>query len=445
MGRIRANDEECRQTNEALKQELLARGFYHSIQLNDGTVIEGILKLDHLKRRLAALPVSLDLRGQRVLDIGTWDGFFAFEMERRGAEVMAIDNVEVENFHTVHRLLSSRVDYRVMDVYELSPEQVGRFDVVLFLGVLYHLKHPLLGLEAVCSVTRNLALVESYVTNETLDEGFAEMPRLEFYETNELLGQIDNWVGPNIPCVLALCRTAGFARVAICELREQRLLVACYRSWEPEPMHPSEPAPVLNAAVHHTTYGINFSRRKDDYVAAFFKSPVHNLTLDTVKPEVSGYGVRPVGVVHHGGDGWQANFRLPPGLDPGWHEVRLRTAGSRYSNPVRIAIDIPPTAERIEIAGLTDAATWTPGRCRGQRGDFLSLWVRGLPENADRGNVLIDAGSWRLRTEKVVQGENGLWQVNACFRETLPPGLYHVRVTVGGVSSLPQSLRITGQ
>ena len=64
-------------------------GFYHSIELPDGRVLEGILKIDTLKERLKAMSIPADLRGKRALDIGTWDGWFGFEMERRGAEVMA--------------------------------------------------------------------------------------------------------------------------------------------------------------------------------------------------------------------------------------------------------------------------------------------------------------------------------------------------------------------
>ena len=112
---------------------------------------------------------------------------------------------------------------------------MGRFDIVLFLGVLYHLKHPLLALEAVCSVTRSMAVVESFVTNEALHDqnGKSDLPAMEFYETDELLGEVDNWVGPNVQCLLAFCRTAGFARTVLLSVKEQRAIVACYRQWEP--------------------------------------------------------------------------------------------------------------------------------------------------------------------------------------------------------------------
>jgi tRNA (mo5U34)-methyltransferase len=119
-------------------------GWWHSFELADGSVIRGVNSLESLKDRAAAFPIPQDLRGRRVLDIGAWDGWFSFEMERRGADVVAIDCFDNPRFREIHAIYKSRVDYRQMDVYEITPQTVGRFDFVLFLGVLYHLKHPLL-------------------------------------------------------------------------------------------------------------------------------------------------------------------------------------------------------------------------------------------------------------------------------------------------------------
>src|ERR1700694_3134091 len=142
------------------------KGWWHSFELPDGTRINGVCDLAGQKHRLAQFPIPDDLRGQRALDIGAWDGWFSFEMERRGAEVVAIDTWDNPRFHQIHRLLRSRVDYRQMDVYDLSPKRVGRFDIVLFMGVLYHLKHPLLALERVCAVTTGMAAVDSFILRD---------------------------------------------------------------------------------------------------------------------------------------------------------------------------------------------------------------------------------------------------------------------------------------
>ncbi|MDP9170353.1 MAG: methyltransferase domain-containing protein, partial [Acidobacteriota bacterium] len=132
---------------------------YHSLELNDGTVIPGIIPVENLRARLEAYPLPLDLRGMRVLDIGAASGWNSFEAERRGAEVVAIDCVEYEELTVVKRLRESKIEYAVIEIEDLTPERFGFFDYVLFFGVLYHLRHPLSALENVCSVTRGVAFI----------------------------------------------------------------------------------------------------------------------------------------------------------------------------------------------------------------------------------------------------------------------------------------------
>lgn len=440
MPPIRAKDPACAAWNRLCMEAFAAKGFYHSIPLKDGGVLEGIQSVEQLEARVREFPLPDSLAGKRVLDIGTWDGYFAFEMEKRGAEVVAIDSTEIENFYIARELLGSKAGYHVMDVYELDPKRIGRFDVVLFLGVLYHLKHPLYALEKVCSVTREMAIVESYVINEAPGP---EIPALEFYETDELLGQMDNWCGPNAQCLLAFCRAAGFARVELLNIHRQRALVACYRQWGPEPDAPEAAAPLLNAATHSSDYGLNFQTSKDEYVSAFFKSPEPDLTVDTVFPEVGPYASRPVAVVHHGGDGWQANFKLPPGLEPGWHEVRLRTTRSGYSDAVRIAVDIPARVERLAIRDACDGLSWERGVVRLSEPARLSFWLEGLPENADRANVRVRLGGRRMFVQDVVQDPSkNAWQVNVPLPAGFPAGEHELTVVCGGVAAAPVLIRV---
>lgn len=241
---------------------LSSKGWWHSFELPDGSLIEGVCDLPGLKNRIAQFPIPSDLRGKRALDIGTWDGWFAFEMERRGADVVAIDCWDNPRFREMRARLDSRVQYLQMDVYELDPKRVGQFDIVLFMGVLYHLKHPLLALEKVCSVTGDLAAVDSFVLQEKHrpDAEVERRPIMEFFETDEFGGQTDNWVGPSLPCLTAFCRTAGFARVEVRNVLRNSACVACHRKWEPLPAHPSQP-PDLRDILHHTNYGINFNTR----------------------------------------------------------------------------------------------------------------------------------------------------------------------------------------
>src|SRR5271155_2710945 len=327
---------------QRLSGRLAELGYYHSIELPDGRVIPGIQSIEKQRWRLAQFPIPQDLRGKRVLDIGAWDGWFSFEMERRGAEVLAIDNWDNPRFHEMRSMLNSRVEYRQFDIYDLTPQSVGQFDIVLFMGVLYHLKHPLLALERVCALTTEMAAVDSFILREKHRPGekVEQRPVMEFYETNEFGGQTDNWVAPSLLCLQAFCRTAGFARVELQNVLEHSACLACYRQWE-RPAANAPEGPELVAASHNLSGGINFDSSRDESVSAWFRWEGRSLGFDDVRPQVDRYGVRPIHVAQTSEGKWQANFKLPPGLTPGWHEVRLRIGESHPGSAQRIAVDVP--------------------------------------------------------------------------------------------------------
>ncbi len=423
-------------------------GWWHSFELPDGRVIDGVNNLDVLRGRLAQFAIPQDLTGKRVLDIGAWDGWFSFEMERRGAKVVAVDNWDNPRFREVHELLKSKVEYLQLDMYELTPERVGQFDIVLFLGVLYHLKHPLLALERVCALTTDFAAVDSFVVQERHrpNSDVDRRPVMEFYETNEFGGQTDNWVGPSIPCLMAFCRTAGFARVELRKVLKDSACIACYRKWPPPKSGKSSDIPTFIDAHHHTNFGINFYSRLDEYVTCWFDWPGRDLTLDDVKPEVGPYGSRPMHVGRAEGH-WQANFKLPPGLSRGWHDVRVRVGGSAPSNVRAIAVDIPPHAESLTISSLADGHSWEPGQIDLNSGNSLALWVLGLPENADRANVRVCVASKRLPVTYVQAAEGTApRQVNV----SLPPltgenVIAPATVAIGPIESSAVDIRIIGR
>jgi len=136
--------------------------WFHSIDLGGGVVTPG---RDDSAAKLARLRLPADLSGRSVLDIGAWDGFFSFEAERRRAErVLAVDTLAWERgeksgrpcFELAHRALGSRVESRRLDVHDVATAGIGRFDLVLCLGVLYHLREPLRALEAVATNTTTI-------------------------------------------------------------------------------------------------------------------------------------------------------------------------------------------------------------------------------------------------------------------------------------------------
>jgi len=145
--------------------------WYHTIELGGGVVTPGLFDV---RGCVAKLPLPDSLAGKRCLDVGTCDGFWAFELERRGAsEVVAIDLADpsardltvgatsgegattraLKTFALAHAALGSRVQWQDLSVYDLSPEVVGTFDFVFIGSLLLHLRDPVAALSAVRSVT----------------------------------------------------------------------------------------------------------------------------------------------------------------------------------------------------------------------------------------------------------------------------------------------------
>ena len=167
----------------------------------------------HHFEQLLALNLP-DLTGKTVLDVGARDGYFSFAAERFGASrVLAIDSGNwgrpggKRSFERLRKALASHVEDLDVDVLDISPETVGRFDVVLFLGVLFHMRDPLLALERVASVTRELLVVETLV-----DMTFLRSPVAAFYPS-ERPSDETSWWGPNRAAVLGMLESVGFARV----------------------------------------------------------------------------------------------------------------------------------------------------------------------------------------------------------------------------------------
>jgi tRNA (mo5U34)-methyltransferase len=184
------------------------------MELPGGVVTPGI---DDPRDRLPLLKLPEDMSGLSVLDVGAWDGFFSFECERRGAErVVAADwfawkeaqRGSKESFELAREAFGSRVEDVEIRVEELSPERVGTFDLVLFAGVLYHVRDPMRALEAVASVTKGHVLLETHV-----DLVLKRKPAAAFYPARELAGDHTNWWGPNPAAVKGMLEVAGFTDV----------------------------------------------------------------------------------------------------------------------------------------------------------------------------------------------------------------------------------------
>jgi tRNA (mo5U34)-methyltransferase len=157
-----------------------------------------------------------DLSGMRVLDIGCAEGFFSFEAERRGArEVIAIDSFtdSVRRFNIAKEARQSNATAFLMNVYDLQPNRLGTFDLVLFYGVFYHLKHPQHALERIRSVCTGSLLFQTHTYE---DPAVRDTPCARFYPHGMLSGPQNEDFDPtvfwlfNSACCVAMLDHVGF-------------------------------------------------------------------------------------------------------------------------------------------------------------------------------------------------------------------------------------------
>jgi tRNA (mo5U34)-methyltransferase len=182
------------------------------------------------KWREFAHAIPADLRGKSVLDVGCNAGFYSFEMKRRGADrVVSIDSDEryLTQARFCAEVMELDIEFRRMSVYEVEDLR-ERFDLVLFMGVLYHLRHPLLALDLIHEhAARDLLVFQSLLRGscelEPLEENYSfsdtevfarpGFPTMYFIE-NCYSGDPTNWWIPNRACVEAMLRSSGFQIVA---------------------------------------------------------------------------------------------------------------------------------------------------------------------------------------------------------------------------------------
>lgn len=193
-----------------------AIGWFHSLSLPNGETTAGEKPAAVLAAE-AEVVFRPGVAGKRVLDIGAWDGFFSFEAERRGAaQVLATDHFcwsgegwgTKAGFDYARRRLGSAVTSLDIDVPRIAPETVGLHDVVLFLGVLYHVKDPLAALERAASVTGELLVVETATALDILP-----WPVMRYYSGTELNDDPTNFWAPNRRCLEGMTRDLGFSRI----------------------------------------------------------------------------------------------------------------------------------------------------------------------------------------------------------------------------------------
>jgi tRNA (mo5U34)-methyltransferase len=135
----------------ALHPKLADRTCYHLYEVEPGLYTPGQQLRVNPALVLDELGLPQDLTGLRALDVGAWDGPLTFELERRGAEVAALDihDPDITVFNAVKAIKRSAARYVQASIYDALPEVLGVFDIVLFVGVYYHLRSPSLALERI--------------------------------------------------------------------------------------------------------------------------------------------------------------------------------------------------------------------------------------------------------------------------------------------------------
>jgi SAM-dependent methyltransferase len=141
--------------------KIKGRQWFHSFELLPGTVTPGRVYANPKKRFDKIYKIPVNLLGLKALDIGTWDGPYAFELERRGADVIALDvqDPSCTGFNTAKEIIHSNVQYIQASVYDLSKVLNMKFDIILFFGVYYHLKYPILAFEQIHKVLKDDGLL----------------------------------------------------------------------------------------------------------------------------------------------------------------------------------------------------------------------------------------------------------------------------------------------
>jgi tRNA (mo5U34)-methyltransferase len=207
--------------------------WFHNLRLPDGTETapgHPLGDFPAFKWRELAGALPADLRGWSVLDVGCNAGYYSFELARRGASVVGIDReplyLDQARWAAREYGLEHCTEFRKQSVYDLG-RSADSYDLVLFMGVLYHLRHPLLALDILAAKVRRLMVFQTLtMPGDEVLEAPDDMPLLErqamrkpgwplvaFIE-KRLANDPTNWWAPNHAAVLAMLRSAGLSVVS---------------------------------------------------------------------------------------------------------------------------------------------------------------------------------------------------------------------------------------
>ena len=197
------------------QEEINKYAWLHTIDFGNGLIAKGPANTKYI---LSKINLPEDLTGKTVIDLGACDGFYSFECEKRGAaRVLAVDSPHwgtgqygisrKKQFNLARKLFNSKVEDLEIDLHNLKVDLVGQFDIVLFLGILYHLDNPVQCLKNACEMTKELCIIETHVDLLNMEDSAAR-----FYPANP---PARHWWGPNTKCVTAWAEAGGFSEVKL--------------------------------------------------------------------------------------------------------------------------------------------------------------------------------------------------------------------------------------
>jgi tRNA (mo5U34)-methyltransferase len=180
--------------------------------------------------KLKFVNIPEDLTGMKVLDIGAWDGYFSFVCEKRGAkEVVAFDSEQhswnpegiivqgkkisqkgMAVFHEAKEYLKSNVIARIGELDQLLEFKDGNFDLVLCLGILYHVKDPYKLIRDLYEITGKKLILETFIDPQI---NTISAPVMRFFPNSEINNDDGTFWGPNMMCVYEMLRKAGFKNI----------------------------------------------------------------------------------------------------------------------------------------------------------------------------------------------------------------------------------------
>jgi len=235
--------------DEILAGLKMVEPWFHRIDLGGGifTKTESVMgePVDHPRGAWEIIQQCLptDLTGKSVLDVGCNGGFYCVEAKRRGARrVLGVDGQRqhVRQALFVRKVLALDLEFRRFSVYDLQPATVGRFDVTLALGLVYHLKHLVLALERLYDVTNELLIVETAIippeqTPSSFVQSLGEIrqtlhPIFCAENAPQAKEQVYNWFLPSPEALRVLLLNTGFEEVSVFSVVRDRAVLVCRKN-----------------------------------------------------------------------------------------------------------------------------------------------------------------------------------------------------------------------